>query len=156
MAGLDSARHCARERQTDILYLIMQGSSTSQLHPETLRLRTCYSNLSKNKIANPGKKQRTPRLVASRRTANKVVNSKDHRKIVSSPKWGPPDKSRTITSQQQDQSLLDDLANQVLAVDRVALLDAERADLAGVGGGDDHFLLQTLLARLQPRRGNKV
>lgn len=43
-------------------------------------------------------------------------------------------------------SLLDNLADQVLAVNRVALLDTKRADFARVRSGDDHFLLSGLLA----------
>lgn len=35
---------------------------------------------------------------------------------------------------------LDDLADEVLAVDRVALLDEQAGNLAAVRGGDDHFL----------------
>lgn len=35
---------------------------------------------------------------------------------------------------------LGDLADQVLAVHRIAFLDLQGGDLAAVGGGDDHFL----------------
>ena len=46
----------------------------------------------------------------------------------------------------QTHKLLDNLADEVLAVDRVALLDTKRADLARVRSGDDHFLLRVLSA----------
>lgn len=38
--------------------------------------------------------------------------------------------------------LLDDLANQVLRVDRVTFFDTQVSNLAGVWSGDHHFLLR--------------